>query len=151
MSQKKVAVLETALPFQGQTTRICSSLSPKRDCGSTGVKSPLPLDLLHSGDETPGLRDGSCLKLEKVKTDAYIRGAWYITPNIVSCILCQVYASICCSTLPCTWYIPAAFIYIYFYLCFKCASVILYLYVCEYRPRALLVKCDGLWAFELHV
>ena len=34
----KLNPFRTAVPFWGQTTQISSSFSPKRDCGSTGVK-----------------------------------------------------------------------------------------------------------------
>ena len=39
----------TAVPFWGQTTQFSSSLPPKRDCGSKGVKLFfLPVDTLHT-------------------------------------------------------------------------------------------------------
>ena len=37
---KVINPFSTAVPFQGQTTQISSSLSPERDCGTTGVKPP---------------------------------------------------------------------------------------------------------------
>ena len=49
-SPHRMNPFRTAVPFWGQTTQISSSLSPKQDCGSEGVKIPLawPSVCLHT-------------------------------------------------------------------------------------------------------
>lgn len=96
--------------------------------------SPLPPDL-HSGDKTLGIIDESCLALEKVKTGAYIPGAWYTIPDIVPGILYKVFTNICSITL------PGNFISI----------LHVYMYVRVRVPFQSTEECDRFWTFELQV